>query len=142
MKKTVMENINPPYSLHDMNIISFEILGDDLILRSQTGIIPTHPPYEAVDGHVVLCGVDFDFSFAYVMDFQGNAGSFTAHKMFLSDFIEKFNPLGFTVISENFGYNMVTYGGFLSSKEFSMCECIIIISHTGDTVFIEDDITV
>ena len=35
MKYTLRENVNTPYSLHDMNVEALEINGDDLIMRTQ-----------------------------------------------------------------------------------------------------------
>ena len=41
--KTIRDNINPPYSLHDMNVISFEAEGDNMIMKTQSGMIKTTP---------------------------------------------------------------------------------------------------
>lgn len=39
MKTTIRKNILPEYTLHDMNIVSLELMENDLILRTQSGII-------------------------------------------------------------------------------------------------------
>ena len=44
MKETVRSNINAPYSLHDMNVVAFEVAGNDIVMRTQSGIIKTAPP--------------------------------------------------------------------------------------------------
>ena len=38
MKRVVRENIMAAYSLHDMNVIEFEVRGDDMIMKTQSGI--------------------------------------------------------------------------------------------------------
>lgn len=43
MKKTIRENINAAYSLHDMTVISFEVMEDDIIMRTQSGMVKTTP---------------------------------------------------------------------------------------------------
>lgn len=43
MKITRFYNPEIPYSLHDMNVIEFEIRGDDLIMRTQSGMVRTAP---------------------------------------------------------------------------------------------------
>ena len=45
MKKVIRENILTAYSLHDMNIISVDIVGNDIILRTQSGLVETVFPY-------------------------------------------------------------------------------------------------
>lgn len=52
MKKTIRENINAAYSLHDMTVISFEVMEDDIIMRTQSGMVKTTPPYPQPDGYV------------------------------------------------------------------------------------------
>lgn len=39
MRETIRHNIHAPYSLHDMNVIAFEVNGDDIIMRTQSGMI-------------------------------------------------------------------------------------------------------
>ena len=39
MKRTIRDNMNSPYSLHDMNVISFEAIDHDIIMRTQSGIV-------------------------------------------------------------------------------------------------------
>ena len=49
MKKVIRENILTAYSLHDMNIISVDIVGNDIILRTQSGLVETVFPYGPTD---------------------------------------------------------------------------------------------
>lgn len=57
--------------------------------------------------------------------------------MFLMDFIETFEPFGFSVMDESDGYNTSRYSGYLTSKH-QFYECIIEIYHEGDMVFVEE----
>ena len=52
MRETIRHNINAPYSLHDMNVIDFEVSGDDIIMRTQSGMVKTGNPCRQIDGHV------------------------------------------------------------------------------------------
>lgn len=52
MRETIRHNIKTPYSLHDMNVITFEVNGDDLTIRTQSGMVQTTAPYRQPDGHV------------------------------------------------------------------------------------------
>ena len=137
MKETIRENIKAPYSLHDMNIIAFEAVGDDLILRTQSGMIKTAPPCTQVDGYVEFHDVRWDFSYVYLLGVTGNAGSFTGEKMSLKDFIDRFHPLGYSVMDETYGYNTTKYSGYLTSKR-QHYDCVLEIYHEGDMVFVDE----
>ena len=136
MKRTIRENINPAYSLHDMNVIAFEVNGNDIVMRTQSGMVKTIPPFSQVDGYVEFHNVRWDFSFVYLLGVTGNEGTFTGEKMLLKDFISKIAPFGFSVMDETYGYNTTKFSGFLSSN-YGHYECFIDISHEGDMVFVE-----
>ena len=85
MKRTIRNNINTAYSLHDMNVIAFEIIDNDIIMRTQSGMVKTTPPLGQPDGYV---------------------GTFEGEKMFLKDFIERYKQFGFSIMDETYGYNM------------------------------------
>lgn len=138
MVKTIRENINAPYSLHDMNVISFEITGNNIVMRTQSGIIKTTPPCSQPDGYVEFHNVRWDYSYAYLLDFCGNIGTFTGEKLFLKDFIEKFVPLGFCVIDETYGYNSTKLSGYLLHKRRHY-ECILEVYHEGDMIFVAEE---
>ena len=137
MIKTVRENICAPYSLHDMNVIAFEAEGDTIIMRTQSGMCRTIPPLGQPDGHVEFYGVQWDFSYVYLLNFTGNVGTFSGEKMFLKDFIDK-NPIfGFCIMDETYGYNCTKYTGYLTMNR-QFCECMVEIYHEGDMVFVEE----
>ena len=138
MKRTVRPNIHIPYSLHDMRVIGFEVTGDSLILRTQSGMTETTEPYGQPDGYVEFQRVDWDFCFAYIMDILTNEGEFHGHKMSLKDFISEFVNSGFEVIDETFGYNSTKFSGWLLQKGH-LQECTIEICHLGDMVYVTED---
>lgn len=137
MKKTVRNNIETPYSLHDMNVIAFEVTGDNVIMRTQSGIVRTIPPFLQADGYVEFHGVRWDFSFVYFLSVTGNVGAFQGRKMFLKDFLKDFPVFGFSVMDTTYGYNQTKYSGYLTANR-GHCECIIEIYHEGDMVFVEE----
>ena len=85
MIKTIRDNINLPYSLHDMNVISFEAEGDNMIMKTQSGMIKTTPICAQTDGYVEFHDVRWEFSYVYLLGVTGNVGTFTGEKMFLKD---------------------------------------------------------
>ena len=138
MKRTIRENISLPYSLHDMNVIAFEVVDNDIVMKTQSGMVETEAPYGQPDGYVEFHNVQWDFSYVYLLGVTGNVGTFTGEKMFLKDFIDKYKQFGFSVMDETYGYNMTKYCGYLTSGG-KFCECIIEIYHEGDMVFVAEE---
>ena len=138
MKKTVRGNIYAPYSLHDMNIVAAEIRENDMILRTQSGIVQAEPPYGQPDGYVEFHQIRWDFSYAYLLEFNGNEGDFSGKKMFLKDFFFGHPTWGFSVMDETYGYNCTKYSGYITVCG-RFCECIFEIYHEGDMVFVAEE---
>ena len=137
MKRTVRENIKAPYSLHDRNVISFEVHGNAITMRTQSGILRCTGPAELVDGYVEFHDVQWDFSYVYLLDPTGNSGHFTGEKLRLRDFLKRYTSFGFSVIDEVYGYNQTKYWGHLTAQ--GECkECILEIYHEGDMAFVEE----
>ena len=137
MKRVIRENINTAYSLHDMNVIAFEVIDNHMIMRTQSGIIETAFPARQVDGYVEFHNVQWDFCYVYLLGFTGNVGTFTGEKMFLKDFIEKYPQFGFSIMDETYGYHQTKYNGYLTANH-GFCECIIDIYHEGNMVFVTE----
>ena len=138
MKKTIRNNINSPYTLHDMNACAFDVSDNDIIMKTQSGIVEVASPCRQLDGYVEFHNVQWDFSFVYLLGVTGNVGTFTGEKMFLKDFIEKSKQFGFSIMDETYGYNMTKYNGYLLSNR-QHYECVIEIYHEGDMVFVAED---
>ena len=113
MKRTFRNNINTEYSLHDMNVIAFEVMDNDIVMRTQSGLIKTTPPLGQPDGYVEFHDVKWDF-------------------------IEKYKQFGFSIMDETYGYNMTKYNGYLLANR-QHCECVIEIYHEGDMIFVAED---
>lgn len=138
MKRTIRDNINVAYSLHDMNVIAFEVNDNDIVMRTQSGMVETVTPYGQPDGYIEFHKVQWDFSFVYLLGITGNVGTFTGEKMFLKDFIERYKQFGFSIMDETYGYNMTKYSGYLTSNQ-QFNECVIEIYHEGNMVFVAED---
>ncbi len=138
MKRTVRNNINAAYSLHDMNIFTFEVAGNDIIMRTQSGMVETTPPYRQLDGCVEFHNVQWDFCYVYLLGVTGNTGTFSGEKLMFRDFLKRFRQFGFSVMDETYGYNMTKYSGFLLSNR-QHYECIIEIYHEGDMIFVTEE---
>ena len=138
MKKTIRNNINSPYTLHDMNVYAFEVTDNDIIMKTQSGIVEVASPCRQLDGYIEFHNVQWDFSFVYLLGVTGNVGTFTGEKMFLKDFIRKYKQFGFSIMDETYGYNMTKYNGYLLSNR-QHYECVVEIYHEGDMVFITED---
>ena len=115
MKRTIRDNINPPYTLHDMNVISFEVTDNDIIMRTQSGIVETTFPYRQIDGYVEFHHVQWDFSYVYLLGVTGNVGTFTGEKMFLKDFIDRYLRGKYSKINQG---NVRAYGKDLWDGRF------------------------
>ena len=138
MKHIVRENIIVPYSLHDMNVIAFDVEADDIIMRTQSGMVKTTEPMGQPEGYVVFHNVQWDYSYAYLLEFTGNVGRFSGEKMFLKDFITNIKPFGYCIMDEHYGYNSTKYTGYLISKR-QHHECMLEIYHEGDMVFVAEE---
>ena len=76
MKITRFYNFEIPYSLHDMNVIEFEINGENLIMRTQSGMVRTAPNFDQVDGYLEFLDVNWEYAFAKVHEgYYGNLGT-------------------------------------------------------------------
>ncbi len=137
MKKTIRENITAPYSLHDMYVSAFQIMDDNILMRTAGGMVETKLPCRQPDGYVLFHGVQWDFSYVYLLNHTGNIGTFTGQKMFLKDFIAENPSPNFCVMDETYGFNSTKYSGYITiDGVFS--ECFIEIYHEGDMVFVEE----
>ena len=121
-----------------MNVISFDIIDNDIVMKTQSGIVEICSPCRQLDGHVEFHNVQWDFSYVYLLGITGNVGTFTGEKMFLKDFIERYKQFGFAIMDETYGYNMTKYCGYLLTNQ-QYCECVVEIYHEGDMVFISED---
>jgi len=137
MKETIRENIHAAYSLHDMNVIAFDLSENDLVMRTQSGMVKATPPYCQTEGYVVFHGVQWDYCHVYCMEITGNTGPFTGEKLLLRDFVAKHPLFGFSIMDETYGYNMTRHSGYLT-MERKHYEFALEIYHEGDMVFVAE----
>ncbi len=138
MIKTIRENINSAYSLHDMYVTAFEVMENNILMRTEAGMIKTTPPYSQPDGYVEFHEVRWDFSYVYLLEHTGNVGTFTGRKMLLKDFIADNPNPNFCVMDETYGYNQTRYSGYITIAR-TFYECFIEIYHEGDMVFVAEE---
>ena len=139
MKKTAVEKFRPPYSLHDMSVIAFDVEGNDIIMRTQSGIVMAVPPYFQHDGHVEFHGVRWEYSFAILLRHTADMGVFTGEMKYLREFVQGFGNSSFSVMDTTYCGDITKFSGFLSMGE-DVIECIIEIYHEGDMVFVDEEI--
>lgn len=139
MKKAIRENIHVEYSLHDMNVIEFSVDGNDMLMRTQSGIVQTVPPYGQHDGYVEFHDIEWRYSYAYILYHNGNVGEFSGEKMMLQDFLHHYSDASFDIMDESYGHNQSKFSGFIS-KGKTVGECFIEIYHKGDMVFVDQEI--
>ena len=135
MKKTIRNNINSPYTLHDMNVYAFEVTDNNVVMKTQSCIVETTNHCRQLDGYVEFYNIQWDFSYVYLLGVTGNIGTFTGEKLFLKDFIERYKQFGFSIMDETYGYNMTKYSGYLLANR-QHCECVFEIYHEGEMVFV------
>lgn len=138
MKRTVRDNINAPYTLHDRTVTAFEVAGSDVVMKTQTGMVKTAGICRHLDGFVEFHDVQWDFCYVYLLGVTGNVGTFFGEKMFLKDFLARYPSFGFSVMDETYGYNMTKYSGYLLANR-QHWECVIEIYHEGDMVFVTEE---
>lgn len=143
MKRTIMDRISAPYTLHDRTVAAFDVVQenplDTLILRIQPGIKKCVKEYVEEKGYVEFQKVDWDFCCAYVLDTTENEGKFTGEKFRLKDFIAQFGNSNLEIIDETYGAYQTKYSGWLSEGDSPWKECVIEIVYLGDMVFVTEE---
>lgn len=138
MEKIIWEAGTPVCSLHDMQVNDFRIEKDRMILCTSTGLVRTVPPCGQQDGHVEFFRVNWDFSYAYLLRYDGlagNTGTFQGEKMFLKEFLRRFPTPDYMILDETYGYHQAKYSGFFQvGKEIQ--ECLLEICYDGDLAFV------
>ncbi len=117
-----------------MNVIEFEIKGDNLVMRTQSGMVRTAPNWDQVDGYLEFLDVNWEYCYATVCEgYYGNLGIYegkTFKKMHLKDFIAEFQNAGFSIMDEYYGQDRALYTGYLHKRDFTG-ECTIEIYHNN-----------
>ena len=139
MKRTVLKRVNAPYTLHDRNVVAFEVQEDALILRIEPGIKKCVMEYVQEKGYVEFQKVDWDFCFAYIINTVENEVTFTGEKFFMKEFVAQFGNSTLEIIDETYGAYQTKYSGWLTTGEEPWKECMIDICHLGDMMFVTEE---
>ena len=131
MKITTRKSVKADYSTHDMSVKNYNIAGDKLEIKFNPGLIKITPPCDIVDGYIELESVDWDCSYAYVINLESKDWDFTGKKYRLDDFIEKFNGKKFNILDECHGTNILKLSGYLSEGD-KINECIVEAVYMGN----------
>ena len=136
MKKILNSNRHIIYSLHDMDVTAFETDENVIIMRT-SGMKKITSPYIQPDGFIEFRGVDWEFSYAYILDFDAKSDKFTGRKMYLKDFISEFPEPYFTVMDETYAPNLTKYSGYIvTDKTFR--ECFVEIHYSEEMYFVDE----
>jgi len=140
MKTTLYHFIDTlPYSLHDMTVTGIHAEGNTLTLWFKNGIVKIADPCRQTGRAAVqFTQVDWDFCYAYVLDFCGNEGEFTGRKLFLRKFAEDFSSMSLELIDQRHNHCGASFSGHLSAGE-SLKECTMEIYYQGDVLYLTEE---
>ncbi len=125
-----------PYSLHDMQVNKLKIIDNNIKLYFENGFIELKEPYKQVNGNIIIEEIDLDFSNVYILSNNGKYGDFKGKKLSLSKFIKKYKKYKLEIIDEMYGYNQVSYCGYLYlPHKNKLKEIIISIYYYGDIIY-------
>lgn len=125
-----------PFSLHDMIICKIEIADENIKLYFQNGFVELKEPYKQVKGNIIIEGADLDFCCIYLLSKNGQYGNFQGKKMTLAEFFSEYSNYSFEVVDEMYGYNQVSYSGYLSLPNVEdLREIEMSIYYTGNIVY-------
>ena len=113
------QQVDIPYSLHDMIVNQIILENDTVYLRFEHGYIRAKEPYPQVNGSITIEEVDQDSAC-----------------MSLEDFLDQYNEYSFEIVDEMYGFNQVEYIGYLRlpDKEESI-QMSLSMYFTGDIVY-------
>lgn len=130
------QQVDIPYSLHDMIVNQIILENDTVYLRFEHGYIRAKEPYPQVNGSIAIEEVDQDSACILLLSDLGRYGDFRGKKMSLEDFLDQYNEYSFEIVDEMYGFNQVEYIGYLRlpDKEESI-QMSLSMYFTGDIVY-------
>ena len=130
------QQINMPYSLHDMVVNNITYKNDSVYLKFEHGFVSTEEPYTQVEGKITIENVDMDSACVLLLSKLGKYGSFDRMKISLNDFIKKYDKFNFEIIDEMYGFNQVEYIGYLHlPKDNDLIEMSLSMYFNGEIVY-------
>lgn len=130
------QQIDTPYSLHDMIVRKITCRNESVYLEFSYGYVSTKAPCPQVDGNITIEDVDMDCACVLLLSELGKYGDFEGTKMSLKDFIEKYSEYYFEILDELYGFNQVEYIGYLRSPQNDeLIQMSLSMYFTGDIVY-------
>lgn len=125
-----------PYGLHDMRVNKIERIENNVRFYFEDGYVKLSEPFCQVKGNILIENIDFDFADVHFLSENGLYGEFKGKKMELSEFIKSYKDFSFEIIDEMYGYNSVSYSGYLSLPEKeNLIYISIYLYYTGNIVY-------
>lgn len=136
MLTRVKQQVEMPYSLHDMVVDKITCRDESVYLEFAHGYVSTQEPYPQVDGRITLEGVDMDSACVLLLSPLGRYGRFQGEKLTLEDFLKRYRRYSFEIVDEMYGFNQVKYTGYLSVPEKErVIQTSLPFYFTGDIVY-------
>lgn len=134
------QQINIPYSLHDMVVFRITIKKESVYMEFSHGYVSTKPPYQQIDGNIIVENVDLDSACVLLLSKLGKYGNFNGEKISLKDFVKDYDNYYFEIVDELYGFNQVEYIGYLHSPEKDeLTQMSLSMYFTGDIVYETDE---
>lgn len=126
-----------PCSLHDCRMERMEREQNGLRLFFPQGYWELGEPVRPVTGSVLIPGVDWDLSYVHLLSPNGAPGAFAGRKVPLSDFLEELEDgFWFEIVEELYGYNALSYGGYLSLPgEEKLIDMVLSLACEGKVLY-------
>ena len=125
-----------PYSLHDSRVCGIKPVDGNLRLVFEYGYFSTQPPFEQVNGDILIQQADIDDCEVWLLSPNGGYGDFHGKKMTLADFLRDYPAFSFEVIDEMAGYHSVSYQGYLlTDGDGPLIETRFVIWYDGELIY-------
>ena len=130
------QQVDVPYSLHDMIVNQIILENDTVYLRFEHGYIRAKEPYPQVNGSITIEEVDQDSACILLLSDLGRYGDFRGKKMSLEDFLDQYNEYSFEIVDEMYWFNQVEYIGYLRLPDIEeSIQMSLSMYFTGDIVY-------
>ena len=124
-----------PFSLHDIKINDITYKNKFVYLNFFSDFLSAKEPYKQVKGKITIENVDIDSSYVLLLSRLGEFGKFDGSKMTVLEFIGQYDKCCFEIIDEMYGFNQVTYIGYLHLKDDSLIQIALLMYFNGDIVY-------
>ena len=130
------QQINMPYSLHDMVVNNITYKNESVYLEFEHGFVSNKEPYAQVEGKITIENVDMDSTCVLLLSQFGKYGNFDGMKISLNDFIMQYEPYYFEIVDEMYGFHQVEYIGYLHlPKDNDLIQMSLSMYFDGDIVY-------